>query len=173
MRPIWGRQDPGGPHVVPMDLAIRDVLNSLENPGRSCYLVDPEISWNMYVSYLYYSDNLYIYLYIYICIYIYIVGFHHTTIYPSITVHTSLQWLREKIYQNMQSQNTPLASLTRTTYEVPIETALYLFCLFQYQCRSCTLCCPSIKFLSPSHLLLWRPILITNYKHVLMRNKVL
>ena len=24
--PIWGRQDPGGPHVGPMNLAIRDVL---------------------------------------------------------------------------------------------------------------------------------------------------
>ena len=24
MGPIWGRQDPGGPHVGPMNLAIRD-----------------------------------------------------------------------------------------------------------------------------------------------------
>ena len=26
MEPIWGRQDPGGPHVGPMNLAIRDVV---------------------------------------------------------------------------------------------------------------------------------------------------
>ena len=25
MGPIWGRQDPGGPHVGPMDLAIWDM----------------------------------------------------------------------------------------------------------------------------------------------------
>ena len=24
MRPTWGQQDPGGPHVGPMNLAIRD-----------------------------------------------------------------------------------------------------------------------------------------------------
>ena len=28
MGPIWGRQDPGGPHVGPMNFAIRDVHNS-------------------------------------------------------------------------------------------------------------------------------------------------
>ena len=27
MGPIWGRQDPGGPHVGPMDIAFRDVLH--------------------------------------------------------------------------------------------------------------------------------------------------
>ena len=26
MGPIWGRQDPGGPHVGPMNLAIRDII---------------------------------------------------------------------------------------------------------------------------------------------------
>ena len=26
MGPIWGRQDPGGPHVGPMDLAIREAI---------------------------------------------------------------------------------------------------------------------------------------------------
>ena len=25
MGPIWGRQDPGGPHVGPMNFAIRDI----------------------------------------------------------------------------------------------------------------------------------------------------
>ena len=28
MRPIWGRQDPGGPHVGPMNFAIWDVNNN-------------------------------------------------------------------------------------------------------------------------------------------------
>ena len=27
MGPIWGRQDPGGPHVGPMNFAIWDVIN--------------------------------------------------------------------------------------------------------------------------------------------------
>ena len=26
MRPIWGRQDPGGPHVGPMNFAIWDLF---------------------------------------------------------------------------------------------------------------------------------------------------
>ena len=26
MGPTWGRQDPGGPHVGPMDLAIKDSI---------------------------------------------------------------------------------------------------------------------------------------------------
>ena len=30
MGPTWGRQDPGGPHVGPMNLAIRDILYSLQ-----------------------------------------------------------------------------------------------------------------------------------------------
>ena len=28
MGPIWGRQDPGGPHVSPMNLALQVVINS-------------------------------------------------------------------------------------------------------------------------------------------------
>ena len=28
MGPIWGRQDPGGPHVGPMNFAIREYLHS-------------------------------------------------------------------------------------------------------------------------------------------------
>ena len=27
MGPIWGRQDPGGPHVGPMNFAIWDILS--------------------------------------------------------------------------------------------------------------------------------------------------
>ena len=27
MEPIWGRQDPGGPHVGPMNFAIWDILS--------------------------------------------------------------------------------------------------------------------------------------------------
>ena len=30
MGPIWGRQDPGGPHVVPMNFAIWVVAAKLE-----------------------------------------------------------------------------------------------------------------------------------------------
>ena len=34
MAPIWGRQDPGGPHVGPMDLAIWDmVMKTKPSPG--------------------------------------------------------------------------------------------------------------------------------------------
>ena len=29
MGPIWGRQDPGGPHVGPMKLAIWDLINAV------------------------------------------------------------------------------------------------------------------------------------------------
>ena len=27
MEPIWGRQDPGGPHVGPMNFAIWDIIS--------------------------------------------------------------------------------------------------------------------------------------------------
>ena len=30
MGPIWGRQDPGGPHVGPMNVAIRVVMDTLQ-----------------------------------------------------------------------------------------------------------------------------------------------
>ena len=30
MGPTWGRQDPGGPHVGPMNLAIRDMLEGVK-----------------------------------------------------------------------------------------------------------------------------------------------
>ena len=29
MRPIWGQQDPGGPHVYPMNFAIWDYIFAL------------------------------------------------------------------------------------------------------------------------------------------------
>ena len=31
MWPIWGRQDPGGPHIRPMNFAIWDVFGNSEN----------------------------------------------------------------------------------------------------------------------------------------------
>ena len=31
MGPIWGRQDPGGPHVGPMNFAIWDDYSAVEN----------------------------------------------------------------------------------------------------------------------------------------------
>ena len=43
MGPIWGRQDPGGPHAGPMKFAIWDIMNeSLYNWT--------EIQWNIFVS---------------------------------------------------------------------------------------------------------------------------
>ena len=33
MGPIWGRQDPGGPHIDPMNLAIRNIINVVESYG--------------------------------------------------------------------------------------------------------------------------------------------
>ena len=35
MGPIWGRQDPGGPHVGPMNFAIIDGINAPGQPGLS------------------------------------------------------------------------------------------------------------------------------------------
>ena len=35
MRPIWGQQGPGGPHVGPMNFAIWDVIN-YHNILKSC-----------------------------------------------------------------------------------------------------------------------------------------
>ena len=32
--PTWGRQDPGGPHVGPMNLAIGDCLGSESSPAH-------------------------------------------------------------------------------------------------------------------------------------------
>ena len=34
MGPLWGRQDPGGPHIGPMNLAILDMLEML-----ICYVI--------------------------------------------------------------------------------------------------------------------------------------
>ena len=42
MGPIWGRQDPGGPHVGPMNLAIYDIISCgyMENlPLDKCYFM--------------------------------------------------------------------------------------------------------------------------------------
>ena len=35
MGPIWGRQDPGGPHVVPMNFAIWGLLKDAMSIGNS------------------------------------------------------------------------------------------------------------------------------------------
>ena len=56
MGPTWGRQDPGGPHVGPMNLAIRDVLRDCTfiitttspkgwNRGILMCVVRPVSSW--------------------------------------------------------------------------------------------------------------------------------
>ena len=43
MGPIWGRQDPGGPHVGPMNLAIWDLLLAYQSRidlcGTSCIYI--------------------------------------------------------------------------------------------------------------------------------------
>ena len=36
MGPIWGRQDPGGPHVGPMNFAIWNIMQPPTN-FRSCF----------------------------------------------------------------------------------------------------------------------------------------
>ena len=38
MGPTWDRQDPGGPHVGPMNLAIRDI-----SVGIACFLEHEQI----------------------------------------------------------------------------------------------------------------------------------
>ena len=37
MGPIWGRQDPGGPHVAPMNLAVWDASICHRVPGPNFY----------------------------------------------------------------------------------------------------------------------------------------
>ena len=37
MGPIWGRQDPGGPHVGPMNLAIRESNRGHSSPLKICF----------------------------------------------------------------------------------------------------------------------------------------
>ena len=36
MGPIWGRQDPGGPHVCPINLAIWDIIGSVNSLSWWC-----------------------------------------------------------------------------------------------------------------------------------------
>ena len=45
MGPIWGRQDPGGPHVGPMNFAICVVINT--SPGDCPALLDLLIAANI------------------------------------------------------------------------------------------------------------------------------
>ena len=58
MRPIWGRQDPGGPHVGPMNFSIWEIIKirseilspvfiflSLQPDTYSMFLYDALISW--------------------------------------------------------------------------------------------------------------------------------
>ena len=43
MGPIWGRQDPGGPHVGPMNFAIWDATDQ----------VYENFAWSMVATYVY------------------------------------------------------------------------------------------------------------------------
>ena len=47
MGPIWGRQDPGGPHVGPMNFAIWDFAISLQDISN---IWDPYYNWWTYRS---------------------------------------------------------------------------------------------------------------------------
>ena len=54
MGPIWGRQDPGWPHVVPMNFAIWDV-NSTANKSRcvkNIFIILPSSSGQLNSLYL-------------------------------------------------------------------------------------------------------------------------
>ena len=43
MGPIWGRQDPGGPHVGPMNFAVWDGLDGFESELlKPCHFTDME-----------------------------------------------------------------------------------------------------------------------------------
>ena len=77
MGPIWGRQDPGGPHVGPMNLAIWVDVTSEQ--GFQCDYVLPSFSLYLYLSTvsvlsLTHPPSLYTHVYIFICMckYIYI-----------------------------------------------------------------------------------------------------
>ena len=39
MGPTWGRQDPGGPHVGPMNCALWDIIRCIFMKEKSCILV--------------------------------------------------------------------------------------------------------------------------------------
>ena len=43
MGPIWGRQDPGGPHVGPMNFAIWEVYVARKYCGAWCQLVHDDV----------------------------------------------------------------------------------------------------------------------------------
>ena len=45
MGPIWGRQDPGGPHVGPMNFAIWDVLCICCIHGKCFPFYWPYVRW--------------------------------------------------------------------------------------------------------------------------------
>ena len=72
MGPIWGRQDPGGPHVGPMNFAILGLASWARQAEVSCHrdiifnwtfcLVKYDIclSWIVYVSHWYYMMILFI-----------------------------------------------------------------------------------------------------------------
>ena len=54
MGPIWDRQDPGGPHVGPMNLAIWHIQQvSLSSCVSSCVMIDRVKSWTYIIPGLY------------------------------------------------------------------------------------------------------------------------
>ena len=60
MGPIWGREDPGGPHVGPMNFVIWVHLTHVTEPSVICHLKDISIYIYIYVHNVmcvYISDN--------------------------------------------------------------------------------------------------------------------
>ena len=64
MGPIWGRQDPGGPHVGPMNLAIWVLYHSLTNqwydkPSATIHFSTPaQVKENTSDAQTWYSYNV-------------------------------------------------------------------------------------------------------------------
>ena len=59
MRPIWGRQDPGGPHVDPMNFAIWEDVSMVVLWWIQTMQSNLGITWQMtwHVSYLVFTDG--------------------------------------------------------------------------------------------------------------------
>ena len=50
MGPTWGRQDPGGPHVGPMNLAIREDLDKMAAIFQNSIFKSILLNENVWIS---------------------------------------------------------------------------------------------------------------------------
>ena len=62
MGAIWGRQDPGGPHVGPMNLDIWDVIYGAADIVPNCYLKEEDMSKITLLHYVAWGYLQHIYL---------------------------------------------------------------------------------------------------------------